>query len=157
MKFSIQEEGKEKQIFFTYYSASLATGIPSQNIHYVLKKKQTPVHCRRKDGVKFTIKNEEEKPFAKIDGKDYFSLEEIERDFGISHTLFFNQLAAKKNHFLDYQEKSHDVEKSDELEEFLSKLKHLRMCAKIQRQTGIRAHWRNENNTIIRPGFAPIQ
>ena len=156
MKFSIQEEGKEKQIFFNFQSASHATGIPSPTINYVLKKKATPIYRRRKDGVKFTIKNEEEKPFATIGGKDYKSFGEIEMDFGISRTLFINQLIAKKNHFLDSHEKSHEVEKSDELEEFLDKFKKLRMCAKIEKYTGLKAHWRDERGIVGR-GFAAIQ
>ena len=37
MKFSIQEEGGEKQIFFTFKEASEKTGIPSKTIDRVLK------------------------------------------------------------------------------------------------------------------------
>ena len=37
MKFSIQEEGKEKQTFFTYKEASEQTGLPSKTILRVLK------------------------------------------------------------------------------------------------------------------------
>ena len=156
MRFSIQEEGKEKQIFFTFQSASQETGIPSPAINYVLKKKATPVYRRRKDGVLFIIKNEEEKPFATINGKVYKSFEEIETDFGISRTLFINQLLVKKNHFLDSCEKSHEVEKSDELEVFLDKYKKLRMCAKIEKYTEMRAQFRDDYG-IVGPGFASIK
>ena len=148
MKFSIQEEGKEKQIFFTFQSASQATGIPSTAIHYVLKKKATPIYRRRKDGVKFIIINEEEEPFATINGKDYKSFEDVETDFGISRTLFINQLLVKKNHFLDSREISHEVEKSDELEAFLDRVKKLRMCAKIEKCVGMRAKLPGDPRTL---------
>ena len=151
MKFSIQEEGKEKQIFFSFQKASEETGIPTLNIHYVLNKNKKPVYRRRKDGVKFTIKKEET-PFAKIDGKDYFTMNEIEEDFGITRTLFINQLAKKKNHFLDRNEISHNVEKSEDLKVYLDKFAQLRMCSKVMRKTNSRAHWVDQNGKIC-PGF----
>ena len=46
MKFSIQEEGQEKQIFLTFKEASTATGIPSKVILRVLKSVQ-PKYVRR--------------------------------------------------------------------------------------------------------------
>ena len=39
----------------------------------------------------------------------------------MARTVFFNQLCKKRTHFLDSQEKSHEVTwKSDDLEKFLS-------------------------------------
>ena len=123
MKFSIQEEGQEKQIFFTFKEASAQTGLPSKVILRVLQSGQIK-YVRRADKKVFWIQEEEESPFIQIDGKDFFTAEEIQERFGLSRTVFFNQLCKKKTHFLDSQEKSHEITwKSPRLEKFLSKLK----------------------------------
>ena len=123
MKFSIQEEEGEKQFFFTFKEASEKTGILSKRIAETLRSGRNK-YFRRSDKKTFWIQNEETKPFAQIDGKDFFSAEDIQERFGISRTLFFNQLAKKKTHFLDSQEKSHEVTwKSDLLEKFLDRLR----------------------------------
>ena len=124
MKFSIQEEGHpEKQIFFTFKEASAQTGLPSKVILRVLQSGQIK-YVRRADKKVFWIQEEEESPFIQIDGKDFFTAEEIQERFGLSRTVFFNQLCKKKTHFLDSQEKSHEITwKSPRLEKFLSKLK----------------------------------
>ena len=123
MKFSIQEEGQEKQIFFTFKEASAQTGLPSKVILRVLQSEQIK-YVRRADKKVFWIREEEESPFIQIDGKDFFTAEEIQERFGLSRTVFFNQLCKKKTHFLDSQEKSHEITwKSPRLEKFLSELK----------------------------------
>ena len=123
MKFSIQEEDQEKQIFFTFKEASAQTGLPSKVILRVLQSGQIK-YVRRADKKVFWIREEEESPFIQIDGEDFFTAEEIQERFGLSRTVFFNQLCKKKTHFLDSQEKSHEVTwKSPRLEKFLSKLK----------------------------------
>ena len=139
MKFSIQEEGHEKQIFLTFKEASSATGIPSKVILRVLKSVQ-PKYVRRTDKKVFWIKKEEKKPFIQVDGEDFFTAEEIQERFGLSRTVFFNQLQKKKTHFLDSQEKSHEVTwKSEKLTLFLSKLKEKdmleKMAAEVTRKT----------------------
>ena len=91
MKFSIQEEGQEKQIFFTFKEASTATGIPSKVILRVLKSVQ-PKYVRRADKKVFWIQKEEYEPFIQVDGEDFFTAEEIRETFGLSRTVFFNQL-----------------------------------------------------------------
>ena len=48
MKFSIKEEGQEKQIFFTFKEASAQTGLPSKVILRVLQSKQIK-YVRRVD------------------------------------------------------------------------------------------------------------
>ena len=108
MKFSIQEEGKEKQIFFTNKEAQEQTGLPSKTNLRVLKSGNIKYE-RRVDKKVFWIQEEDESPFIQIDGKDFFSAEEIQKQFGLSRTVFFNQLCKKKTHFLDSQEKSHEV------------------------------------------------
>ena len=131
MKFSIQEEGGEKQIFFTYKEASEKTGILSKRIAETLRSGRNK-YFRRSDKKTFWIQNEETTPFIQIDGEDFFTAEEIQERFGISRTFFFSQLCKKKTHFLDSQEKSHEVTwKSDDLEKFISLLKEAKMNGDI--------------------------
>ena len=52
--------------------------------------------------------------------KIFFTADEIQERFGVSRTVLFNQLCKKRTHFLDSQEKSHEVELSPSLEKFLS-------------------------------------
>ena len=122
MKFSIQEEGGEKQIFFTFKEASEKTGIPSKTILRVLKSGNMK-YFRRADKKTFFIEEEDQTPFIQIDGEDFFTAEEIQERFGLSRTVFFNQLCKKKTHFLDSQEKSHEVTWKSLLLEKLIELK----------------------------------
>ena len=131
MKFSIQEEGQEKQIFFTFKEASTAMGIPSKVILRVLNSVESK-YVRRADKKVFWIQREEKMPFIQIDGKDFFTAKEIQETFGLSRTVFFNQLCKKKTHFLDSQEKSHEVTwKSDKLAVFLGVLKEQALVGKM--------------------------
>ena len=131
MKFSIQEEGHDKQIFFTFKEASVQTGLPSKVILRVLQSGQNK-YVRRSDKKVFWIREEETEPFIQVDGEDFFTAEEIRETFGLSRTVFFNQLSKKKTHFLDSQEKSHEVTwKSPRLETFLSKLKEKAVVEKL--------------------------
>ena len=131
MKFSIQEEGHDKQIFFTFKEASAQTGLPSKVILRVLQSGQIK-YVRRTDKKVFLIREEEEFPFIQVDGEDFFTAEQIQERFGLSRTVFFNQLSKKKTHFLDSQEKSHEVTwKSPRLETFLSKLKEKAVVEKL--------------------------
>ena len=131
MKFSIQEEDQEKQIFFTFKEASAQTGLPSKVILRVLQSGQIK-YVRRTDKKVFWIREEEEFPFIQIDGEDFFTAEEIQERFGLSRTVFFNQLSKKKTHFLDSQEKSHEVTwASPRLQKFLSKLKEKAAVEKL--------------------------
>ena len=139
MKFSIQEEGHpgepspDKQIFFTFKEASTQTGLPSKVILRVLQSGQQK-YVRRSDKKVFWIREEEQSPFIQVDGEDFFSAEQIQATFGLSRTVFFNQLQKKKTHFLDSQEKSHEVTwASPQLQKFLSKLREREVVAKIMR------------------------
>ena len=139
MKFSIQEEGHpgepspDKQIFFTFKEASAQTGLPSKVILRVLQSGQQK-YVRRADKKVFWIREEEQSPFIQVDGEDFFTAEEIRETFGLSRTVFFNQLQKKKTHFLDSQEKSHEVTwASPRLEKFLSKLREREVVAKLMR------------------------
>ena len=134
MKFSIQEEGSEapdKQIFFTFKEASEKTGILSKRIAQTLRSGRNK-YFRRSDKKTFWIQNEETTPFIQIEGEDFFSADEIQERFGISRTIFFNQLCKKRTHFLDSREKSHEVTwKSDGLEKFLSRLRERDAAEKV--------------------------
>ena len=131
MKFSIQEEGQDKQIFFTFKEASAQTKLPSKVILRVLQSGQQK-YIRRADKKVFWIREEETEPFIQVDGEDFFTAEEIRETFGLSRTVFFNQLQKKKTHFLDSQEKSHEVTwKSPRLEKFLDRLNNHVMAEKV--------------------------
>ena len=132
MKFSIQEEGQEKQFFLTFKEASSQTGIPSKVILRVFKSGQK--YVRRADKKVFWIRGEETEPFIKVDGKEFSSAEEIRETFGLSRTVFFNQLCKKKTHFLDSQEKSHEVTwVSPELERLIQGLRETAADEKCRR------------------------
>ena len=135
MKFSIQEEGGEKQIFFTFRDASEKTGIPSKTINRVLKSGNNK-YFRRADKKTFWFQEEDTDPFIQIDGKDFFSADEIQERFGVSRTVLFNQLCKKRTHFLDSQEKSHEVTwLSPYLETFIDLMKKVKMGEKIYQKT----------------------
>ena len=131
MKFSIQEDGSEaseKQIFFTFKEASEKTGILSKRIAQTLRSGRNK-YFRRSDKKTFWIQKEESSPFIQIDGEDFFTAEEVEERFGVSRTFFFNQLAKKKTHFLDSQEKSHEVNWiSDDLEKCFESYERNKGC-----------------------------
>ena len=138
MKFSIQEGGSEapeKQIFFTFRDASEKTGIPSKTIVRVLKSGNNK-YFRRADKKTFWIQEEDTDPFIQIDGEDFFSADEIQERFGVSRTVLFNQLCKKRTHFLDSQEKSHEVTwLSPYLETFIDLMKKVKMGEKIYQNT----------------------
>ena len=83
MKFSIQEEEKEKQIFFTFKEASEKTGLPSKTILRLLQSGNKK-YVRRADKKVFWIQEEETEPFIQIDGEDFFTAEKIQERFGLS-------------------------------------------------------------------------
>ena len=93
MKIGIQEEGKEKQIFFTFKDASEATGISSTVIWKFIKNKNKghDKFVRKSDQNVFIIQEENEIPFIQIDGENFFSIQEILEKFGISRTLLPDQ------------------------------------------------------------------
>ena len=131
MKFSIQDEGQEKQIFFTFREASEKTGLTSKTIVRVLKSGNGK-YFRRADKKTFWIQKEESSPFIQIDGEDFFSAEEVQERFELSRTVLFNQLCKRRTHFLDSQEKSHEVTwLSPSLEEFIDLVKKEKMCDKV--------------------------
>ena len=71
MKFSIQEEGGEKQIFFTFKEASEKTGLPSKTILRVLRSERDK-YFRRVDKKTFWIKEEDTTPFISDRWRRFF-------------------------------------------------------------------------------------
>ena len=149
MKFSIQEEGQEKQIFFTFKEASEKTGLTSKTIARVLKSGRKN-YFRRADKKTFWIQREDSDPFIQIDGEDFFTAEEVQERFGLSRTVLFNQLCKKRTHFLDSQEKSHEVTGlSSSLEEFIDLVKKEKMCDKVYFQAQGRGKGKGKKNFFV--------
>ena len=77
--------------FHVFPPAERATGLHRQIIKTVLDKGNT-FYQRKSDGQLFAIRKEEPILVAKIEGEDFFSLEEIQEKFGVSPTKFLNQV-----------------------------------------------------------------
>ena len=151
MRFSIQEERKEKQIFFTFKEAIEKTGISSGTLFRFLKGEnfnEDRKFTRRSDKKVFFIQVEDDDPFIQTDGENIFSVEEIAETFNISRTVFLNQILRKKNHFLDSQEISHKITwKSPEFEFFIDKLRGCQIIEKIiQKAKGEKRVTRNSTS-----------
>ena len=91
MRFSIKVSGSDKMFFHVFPPAERATGLHRQIIQTVLDKDNT-FYQRRSDGQLFAIRKEDPILVAKIEGEDFFSLEEIQKKFGVSPTKFLNQV-----------------------------------------------------------------
>ena len=126
MKIEIQEEGKEKQFFFTFKEASEATEISISTIWKFLKNKfkKHDKFVRQKDRNVFWIREEKDKTFIQVDGENFFSIDKNSEKFGVSRTILINQLLRKDHPFLDSKEISHFVTwKSEDVEKFLDSMK----------------------------------
>ena len=91
MRFSIKVSGSDKMFFHVFPPAERATGLHRQIIQTVLQKENT-FYQRKSDGQLFAIRKEDPILVAKIEGEDFFSLEEIQEKFGVSPTKFLNQV-----------------------------------------------------------------
>ena len=135
MKFSIQEEGKEKKVFLTFKEAENATGIPSSLIWKVLKRKN-PKFVRKSDKKVFFIKEEKDEKLCLIDNEEFTSFQQIKERFGISPTKFLNQIAKKQKHFLHCHEISHFVKDlSPKMERLCDLQKHSDMNLKVEKKS----------------------
>ena len=127
MKFSIQEEGKEKQIFFTFKEASEKTGIPSKTILRVLKSGRNK-YFRRSDKKLFGFRMKRHFHLFRLMEKIFLPRRKSRRDLEFLEQFCLTNFVKRKTHFLDSQEKSHEVTwKSDDLEKFISLLKEAKM------------------------------
>ena len=135
MKITIQEENGPKQIFLTFKEAASFIGISSPNIYHILKR-PNPRYRRRSDGNVFFIKEERDEKLCSIDAEDYQSFQQIRNRFGISPTVFLNQISRKQNSFLDQNEISHFVSDfSPEIEKMIDAEKRNQMNKKILSQS----------------------
>ena len=134
MKISIQEEGKEKQVFLTFKEAAASIGIPSTQIYGIIKRGE-PRYKRRSHKKGFFIREEKDEKLCSIDGEDFLSFQQIKDCFGISPTVFLNQISRKKTHFLDENEITHFIENlSPEMEKIIDGKKRMEMNEKILSQ-----------------------
>ena len=78
----------------------------STYVYQLIKKEKTTY--KRKDGKVFYIYEEKEK-LCSIDGEDFHTFQDIKDKYGISSTVFLNQITRKKKSFLDKNEISHFV------------------------------------------------
>ena len=135
MKFSIQEEGGEKQIFFTFKEASEKTGLTSKNIARVLKSGRNK-YFRRCDKKTFWIQNEETTPLYRSMEKIFSLWNKFRRDLEFLEQFFSINFAKNETHFLDSQEKSHEVTWSSPcLEKFIDLVKKAKMGENIYQKT----------------------
>ena len=123
MKFSIQEEGKEKQIFFNI-QRSKANKLESQSPTFGEFSKEKTKNSKGKMEKFFSFrKKRQNEPFLQVDGEDIFDYDELEK-FGISSQCFLNQILKKKKHFLDSEEITHYITwKSPEFDFFIDTLR----------------------------------
>ena len=129
MRFSIQVQDEPKMFFHVLPAAEKATGLSRQTIRSVLERGNKVYH-RQSDHKLFHISKEDPILIAKIEGEEFFSLEEINAKFGLTPTIFLNQIKsgkfAKKIDWISdelFPEKAKQVEKPDELEVLREEMK----------------------------------
>ena len=122
MRFSIEIQNEPKMFFHSLPAAEKATGLNRKTIQDVLERGNKVYH-RKSDHKLFTISKEEPILVAKIEGEDYFSLEDIHEKLGLSPTRFLNQIKsgkfAKKIDWISdelFPGNESETEKIDELE-----------------------------------------
>ena len=121
MRFSVQVQDEPKMFFHVLPAAEKATGLNRQTIRDVLERGNKVYH-RKADHKLFHISKEDPILVARIEGEDFFSLEEIQTKLGLSPTRFLNQIKsgkfAKKIDWISdelFPERNQQVKKSDEL------------------------------------------
>ena len=121
MRFSVQVQDEPKMFFHSFPAAEKATGLNRQTIRDVLERGNKVYH-RKADHKLFHISKEDPILVARIEGEEFFSLEEIQTKLGLSPTRFLNQIKsgkfAKKIDWISdelFSERNQQVKKSDEL------------------------------------------
>ena len=132
MKFSIQEQGGEKQFFLSFQDAEKKTGISSLTIVRIIKSDKDYFR-RRSDKKVIFIRKENDEPFIQIDGEDFHSFEEINARFGLKRQVFYKQLLKRGGkYFIDAQGVIHQISKKSELlENLISDSQKLEMLARV--------------------------
>ena len=96
MRFSIQEQNRKKMIFHSPAEAHKVTGVHFTTIKTTLEREANPIYHRKSDNKLFEIRKEDPIRLIMIEGEDFFSLEEIQAKFGLSPTIFLNQVKNDK-------------------------------------------------------------
>ena len=96
MRFSIQKQNGIKMIFHSPAEAYKVTGVHFTTIKTTLERGANPIYHRRSDNKLFEIRKEDPIRLIMIEGEDFFSLEEIQAKFGLSPTIFLNQVKNDK-------------------------------------------------------------
>ena len=137
MRFSVQVHDGPKMFFHSFPAAEKATGLNRQTIRDVLERGNKVYH-RKADHKLFHISKEEPILIARIEGEEFFSLEEIHTKLDFSPTRFLNQIKSGKfAKQIDWisdelfpeknQQRSNQVKKSDELEKIKSQLEEMKL------------------------------
>ena len=123
MRFSIQEQNGKKMIFHSPAEAHKVTGVHFTTIKTTLERGANPIYHRKSDNKLFEIRKEDPIRLIMIEGEDFFSLEEIQAKFGLSPTVFLNQVKndkfAKRIDWISpelFPGNESETEKIDELE-----------------------------------------
>ena len=115
MKFSIQEEGGEKQFFLSFQDAEKKTGINGQTILRIIRSPRN-YFKRRSDKKIIFIREEMDGPFIQIDGVDFYDFEDIADQFGLKRQVFYKQLLNKGGkYFIDGHGVLHKITARSEL------------------------------------------
>ena len=96
MRFSVREQNEKKMFFHLPAAAQKVTGLHLTTIKTILERGGNPNYHRKSDNKLFEIREEAPIKILTIEGKDFFSLEEIEKEFALSPTKFMNQVKNKK-------------------------------------------------------------
>ena len=119
--------------FHSFPAAEKATGLNRQTIRDVLERGNKVYH-RKADHKLFHISKEDPILVARIEGEEFFSLEEIQTKLGLSPTRFLNQIKsgkfAKKIDWISdelFPERNQQEKEPDKLEEIKSQLEEMKL------------------------------
>ena len=92
----MKEQNEKKMFFHLPASAQKVTGLHMTTIKTILERGGNPTYHRKSDNKLFEIREELPIKILTIEGKDFFSLEQVSQEFGLSPTKFMNQVRNKK-------------------------------------------------------------
>ena len=125
--------GRTQDVFPFFSRGRKSHRVESAN-HQRRFGKRNKVYHRKADHKLFHISKEDPILVARIEGEEFFSLEEIQTKLGLSPTRFLNQIKsgkfAKKIDWISdelFSERNQQVKKSDELEEIKSQLEEMKL------------------------------
>ena len=155
MRFSVQVQDEPKMFFHSFPAAEKATGLNRQTIREVLERGNKVYH-RKADHKLFHISKEDPILIAKIEGEEFFSLEEIHTKLDFSPTRFLNQIKsgkfAKKIDWISdelFPERNQQVKKSDELVKLQEKFQMLQekidwLSSKVEKLEASSSSWKKK-------------